>query len=193
MTLLELAIITGALALAALGLFSLQAIRRSRGVPSRSLDKRNSDRALCEEAEPRRGARKPPASVATRMRWVDANRVIDGERGIGPFGTEPDYFKSVEGKLEQAFELYVRERISIQTYLEMVERLRSEAVVKVARLEATAPTRLAGLDKADPHLQAIWALEAIEWCCNWARVQISDRSSDAAASTDRRAPEFLRP
>lgn len=116
----------------------------------------------------------------SRMRSITTERVLGAETRLEPLLQESSYFRAVEARLEQGFELYSRRRISIDTYVAMIEQMLVEARSEAARLSAMPADPAAPVGE-DALAELHRALDALEWCRTWSHAQRTQSGADAAA------------
>lgn len=114
------------------------------------------------------------------MRSITPERILGSENRFGDAGRKTGYFNTVEGRLEHAFELYTRGRISLQTYLGMIDQLLVEVRSEEARLSSMHREPAARTDD-DALAETLRAVDAVEWCRQWAQALLNrDGTNDSA-------------
>jgi hypothetical protein len=170
-----------------LGLIVMHIMRQSRG-PASSTDQS----ATClqsrtfELSKLLARLRESPTSPAApkRNRQIGQQAISHAESMPGaPLGGE-NYYDTIERRLDQAFALYEHGKTDLATFQTTLESIEWEVRDYVAGLgyeNSGIDTRHRVGDAPDALLQASWALDAVEWCKNWA-VQQNDTSANATLS-----------
>ncbi len=84
-----------------------------------------------------------------------------------------DYYAQVEARLEELFEAYLAEKLSLSKYLDAIrhEKAKAQAILRNPKVW-TAP---------DMRGEAERAVAAVDWCLDWARGQAASNGGDIAA------------
>ena len=87
----------------------------------------------------------------------------------------------IEMRLEQAFELYVRKRISIATYISIVTSQHEALRDRLVELNGFIPDAISDPASIEAEKAAVLeAIEAVVWCLDWANRIENAEARDAA-------------